>query len=78
MDSPLIKAILANPTVQLGLNNPRCLLGRYFHLGRLVIAILKKNLKVGKFKIIAIMVIKMEHFGFKCRNADKRCRCNGK
>lgn len=25
-DSPLLKAILANPTVQLGLNNPRCLL----------------------------------------------------
>lgn len=25
-DSPLLKAILANPTVQLGLNNPRCLI----------------------------------------------------
>ena len=29
-DSPLFKAIMANPTVQLGLNNPRCLLGKFY------------------------------------------------
>lgn len=28
-DSPLFKAIMSNPVVQLGLNNPRCLLGMF-------------------------------------------------
>ena len=28
VDGPIYKAIMANPTIQLGLNNPRCLLGK--------------------------------------------------
>ena len=34
-ESPLFKAIMSNPVVQLGLNNPRCLLGLYHTMSSL-------------------------------------------